>query len=90
MWRNTFGDWGKTCSVTLRKRIRRFSVKMFRRFGESFGDNFGGLEKLIQRNRGWRFGEIIRRFWRKPFVDFELELIMEYRNARRPYVEIEK
>ena len=48
----------------------------------------------------WRnlFGKIMvgdleksfRRFWRKPFGDFVLELVMEYRSARRPYVEIKK
>ena len=29
-------------------------------------------------------------FWRKPFGDVVLELVMEYRSARRPFVEIKK
>ena len=41
----------------------------------------------------WRklLGEIVvGDFWRKPFGDVVLELVMEYRSARRPYVEIKK
>ena len=40
----------------------------------------------------WRnfFGEIVVGDLEKSFGDFVLELIIEYRNARRPYVEIEK
>ena len=60
VWRNTLAIW--------RKRVRRLGESVigdFRRkcFGDlerSFGDNFGGLEKPIRRNSGWRFGEIVR------------------------------
>ena len=60
-------------------RFWRKTIWQFRRFGENLIGEIvvGDLEKL--------FGD----FWRLPFGDFVLELVMEYRNAWRPYVEIE-
>ena len=73
---NLSAFWRKRSAI-LEKTVRRFWRKPF-----------GDLEKLIRRNHGRRFGEIIRRFRRKLFGDFILEIIMEYCDARRPYVEI--
>ena len=69
-----------------------------------FGENVSAIwrnrfgEKTV-----WRFwrkllGEIVvgdleksfGDFWRKPFGDVVLELVKEYRSARRSYVEIKK
>ena len=93
-----FGDLEKTYSAIFGEKYVGVLEKSFGNFGENrsaiwrkpFGANFGDLEKLIRQNRCRRFREIVQRFWRKPFGDFVLELIMEYRNARRPYVAIEK
>ena len=90
------GDLEETCSVIWRTLIRRFLVKICWRFGENvrrfwrklFGASFGDLEKLIRRNRCRRFGEIVQRFRRKLFGDFILEIIMEYCDAWRLYVEV--
>ena len=83
-WRfggNVFGDLEITYSVIFGENLSAFWRK-------PFGACFGDLEKLIRRNRGRRFGEIVQRFWRKLFGDFILEIIMEYCDARRPYVVI--
>ena len=59
---------------------------------------FGENVSTIWRDRSaitlevWRnlFGEIVVGDLEKLFGDFVLELVIEYRNDRRPYVEIEK
>ena len=49
----SFGDFGENRSAILEKTVRRFWRK-------PFGASFGILEKLIRRNHGRRFGEIVR------------------------------
>jgi len=70
-------------------------VKNYRRFGENVWrfwrkpfDDFG--ENRLLALEIWRnlFGEIVVGDLEKSFGDFVLELVIEYRNARRPYVEI--
>ena len=57
-------------------------------FGENYSVFFG--ENRSEIFEIWRtlFGEIVVGDLEKSFGDFVLELVMEYRNARRPYVEI--
>ena len=90
------GDLEKSCSVIWRKLIRRFSVKkcvsdLEKSLGD-FGEDRSATTLEIWRNLFgeivWRFGEIVRRFWGKPCGVFILEIIMEYCEARQPYVEI--
>ena len=87
--------WKKTYSAILGEKCVGVLEKMFGNFWRKSFGVFGDLENFVRRNRGRRFGEIVRRFWRKPFGDFGedcsaiLEIVMEYRNARRPYAEIE-
>ena len=83
------GDLEETCLVIWRTRIRRFSVKRCRCFGEtvwrflrkSFGD-FG-------ENRSAILEKIVRRFWRKPFGDFgENRLVLALEIWRNLFGEI--
>ena len=59
-----------------------------------FGENVSAIwrECSVITLEVWRnlFGEIVVGDLEKSFGDFVLELVIEYRNARRPYVEIEK
>ena len=61
-------------------------------YSASFGENVSAIwrDRSVITLEIWRtlFGEIMVGDLEKPFDDFVLELVMEYRNARRPYVEI--
>ena len=71
---------------------------MFGDLEKAYSAIFGENASAIWRDRSaitlevWRnlFGEIVVGDLEKSFGDFVLELVMEYRNARRPYVDIEK
>ena len=98
-WRfveDAFGDLERTYSAIFDKNLSAFwrnrsailEKTVWRFWRNPFGASFGDLEKLICRNRGRRFGEIVRRFRRKLFGEFILEIIVEYCDARRLYVVI--
>ena len=71
---------------------------MFGDLEKTYSAIFGENVSVIWRDRSvitlevWRnlFGEIMVGDLEKSFGDFVLELVIEYHNARRPYVEIEK
>ena len=71
---------------------------MFGDLEKAYSASFGENVSAIWRDRSaitlevWRnlFGEIMVGDLEKSFGDFVLELVIEYHNARRSYVEIEK
>ena len=95
----------KIVSAFWRKRsaLLEKTVWRFWRFGELY---LAKSWSVIWRNRSAILEKTVRRFWRfgeilfgeivvgdleKSIGDFgDLEIVMEYRNARRPYVKIEK
>ena len=82
--RNTCREKSETGSSLKRSEKRKHVAlrsKNVWRFGEIV---FGDLEKLC--SAIWR--NCVRRFGENVLGDFVLELVMEYRSARRPYVEI--
>ena len=91
-WRfggDVFGDLEKAYSAISERPVRRFGENVWRFWRKPFGD-FGENGSAILEIWRTLFGKIVVGDLEKSFGDFVLELVMEHRNAWRPYVVIEK